>query len=178
VEKIMIRSTLLTLSALVLSASISSVANAGQTLGACNSINLANFDGSIVDAAIATPELSTLVDAVVAAGLADTLATTENITVYAPTNDAFAALPEGILNTIVGDVNTLTDVLTYHVSPRNQDPRRFVNSTRRSTLNGQKVFFSRFDSEARVNQAAVNCQGFRTDNGLVWIIDSVLLPQF
>jgi uncharacterized surface protein with fasciclin (FAS1) repeats len=178
VENVMIRSTLSILSTLILTASISSVANAGPSLGACNSVQIAQFDGSIVDAALATPELSTLVDAVLAAGLEDALATTENITVYAPTNDAFDALPEGFLNTVVGDVDILTAVLTYHVSPGRSDPRRHTSPVSRPTLQGQKVFFSRYDTEARVNQAAVDCQGVKTDNGLVWIIDSVLLPQF
>jgi uncharacterized surface protein with fasciclin (FAS1) repeats len=174
----MIRSTLSILSTLVLTASISSVANAGPSIGACNSVEIAEFDGNVVDAAVATPELSTLVDAVLAAGLGDALATTENITVYAPTNAAFAALPAGILDTVVGDTDILTAVLTYHVSPGRLDPRRYQSSVRRSTLQGQKVSFSRYGGEARVNQSAVSCQGFQTDNGLVWIIDSVLLPQF
>ena len=174
----MIRSTLSILSTLILTATISSVANAGPSLGACNSTEKVQFDGTIVDAAVATPALGTLVDAVLAAGLEDTLATAENITVYAPTNDAFAALPEGILETVVDDVDILTAVLAYHVSPGLHDPRKFQSSVRRATLQGQKVFFSRYANEARVNQAAVSCQGVETDNGLVWIIDSVLLPQF
>ena len=65
----MIRSTLSILSTLILTATISSVANAGPSLGACNSVEKVQFDGTIVDAAVATPELSTLVVAVLAAGL-------------------------------------------------------------------------------------------------------------
>jgi uncharacterized surface protein with fasciclin (FAS1) repeats len=172
------KSTLSILCTLAFSAVISSGANAGPSLGACNSVEKVEFDGSVVDAALATPELSILVDAVLAAGLEGALATTENITVFAPTNAAFAALPEGILQTVTGDIDILTAVLTYHVVPREVDPRRYVSSERRSTLNGQKVFMSRYGAEARVNQAAVTCQGVKTDNGLVWIIDSVLLPQF
>ena len=136
------------------------------------------FDGTIVDAAVATPALSTLVDLVTAAGLAETLATTEDITVYAPTNDAFAAIPEPVLNAIGGDVDLLTSVLTYHVSPGLRDPRFHFTAVERPTLQGANVYFDFNNGRVRVNQSEVSCTGVRTDNGLVWIIDSVLLPQF
>ncbi|MEM6606366.1 MAG: fasciclin domain-containing protein, partial [Pseudomonadota bacterium] len=70
---------------------------------ACLNTPLADFDGSVVDAAVATPELSTLVTAVTAAGLADTLATAEGITVYAPTDAAFANVPTPILDALLAD---------------------------------------------------------------------------
>ena len=166
------------LGTLVLSAFIANGAQA-QSLAECLSTDIVDFDGSVVDAAIATPELSTLVDAVVAAGLDEALATTEDITVYAPTNDAFAALPGDVLGAIVGDEALLTAVLTYHVTPGEQDPRRYTTAVRRNTLlKGQKVYYSRFGGAARVNQSAIACQGVQTDNGVVWVIDSVLIPQF
>lgn len=160
-----------------LSLSFATGANAMTSFAQCLSTDIVEFEGSIVDAASATPELSTLVDAVVAAGLAEALATTENITVYAPTNDAFDAVPEDILNTIVGDMDLLTAVLTYHVTPGTQDPRKYLPAVRRTTLQGQKVFYSRGVGEAMVNNANVSCQGVKTDNGMVWLIDSVLLPN-
>ncbi|MBC8097841.1 MAG: fasciclin domain-containing protein, partial [Armatimonadetes bacterium] len=71
---------------------------------------------TIVDLAVATPDLSTLVTAVQAAGLVDVLADPEaEWTVFAPTNDAFAALPEGALDALLADTELLTRVLTYHV---------------------------------------------------------------
>lgn len=155
--------------------SISAVSQA-ETFAECVSTDFVVFDGSIVDAAVATPALSTLVTAVTAAGLGDALATTENITVYAPTNDAFDALG-GLLDVVLADTQLLTAVLTYHVTPSKQDPRRFQNVTKRSTLQGQSVFFHRKDGEARVNDSAVSCQGVKTDNGIVWVVDSVLMPQ-
>ncbi|QFU74451.1 fasciclin domain-containing protein [Halioglobus maricola] len=157
--------------------SLSSGANA-QSFGDCASANKVTFDGSIVDAAIATPELSTLVDLVVAAGLADTLATTENITVFAPTNDAFAALPMELVDVVVGNTDLLTAVLTYHVTAGAPDPRRLSSTLaqRKDTLQGQSVYFGRAGGSALVNNAAVNCTGVKTDNGTVWVIDSVLLP--
>ncbi len=172
------RSIFSILGVVLLSAFLTSGARASAELGACLSTELVEFNGSVVDAALETPALSTLVDAVVSAGLVDALDSAENITVYAPTNDAFAALPEDVLNAIVADVDLLTAVLTYHVTPVVDDPRRYVTAERRDTLQGQKVFFSRYDRQPRVNQAAVSCQGVKTDNGVVWVIDSVLIPQF
>lgn len=153
-------------------------AQAANTLAECVSTEITRFDGTVVDAALATPELSTLVDAVVAAGLVDALNDAEDITVYAPTNDAFAAIPGDIAGAILADVDVLTAVLTYHVTPSVQYPRRFVTAVRRDTLLGQKVFYHRSGSEALVNNSAINCGGIRTSNGIVWLIDSVLLPTF
>ena len=148
-----------------------------QSFADCVSTDLANFDGTVVDAALATPALSTLVDVVVAAGLVDALNDADNITVYAPTNDAFAAVPGGILDAITSDVELLTSVLVYHVSAGNQDPRKWVKAQKAKTsLEGASVFFHRQDGSPRVNQAAVACQGVKTDHGTVWVIDSVLLP--
>lgn len=151
---------------------------ASEAFAACASTLRAVFDGTVVDAAIATPELSTLVDAVVAAGLDDALAETENITVYAPTNDAFAALPPALLDAILADPDVLTEVLTYHVSEGRRDPRIHFTSVLRNTLQGQRVSYAFVDGHSRVNGAGVSCQGVRTSNGIVWLIDSVLLPQF
>jgi uncharacterized surface protein with fasciclin (FAS1) repeats len=147
-----------------------------QPMGECLSTDFIDFDGSIVDAAIATPDLSTLVDAVVAAGLDGALGELDDITVYAPTNAAFEALPGGLLEDALEDTDLLAAVLTYHVTPAIQDPRRFTQAISRNTLQGNKVFFHREGGRSRVNNAAIDCQGIRTDNGTVWIIDSVLIP--
>ena len=138
---------------------------------------LVQFDGNVVDAAIATPELSTLVTAVTAAGLVDTLANAENITVYAPTNDAFGKIPGMILNEFLADVDALTGILAYHVTPGPADPRKFISPLRRMTLAGQPIFFHRMDNKQMINNAEVSCTGVRVSNGTVWFIDSVLMPQ-
>jgi len=149
-------------------------------IGQCLSTKLTHFNGTIVDAAIATPALSTLVDAVVAAGLADALSADGRLTVFAPTNDAFAAIPPAILNDIVSDTAVLTEVLTYHVLPRAIDARRAIGRNYAvKTLQGQKLFLRNSNRHgAMVNQSTFNCNGVVTTNGVVWIIDSVLLPQF
>ena len=150
----------------------------------CLKADPARFHGTIVDAALATPALGTLAFAVQAAGLVDVLNGPGPFTVFAPTNDAFAAVPEGILNTLLGDpAGLLAAVLTYHVIPgdgRRNDPRRtyWGWALERKTVQGQSVFFNRSKDGPQVNQSNVSCQAVKTDNGIVWIIDSVLLPQF
>ena len=143
----------------------------------CVATPTVNFNGTIVDAALATPEFSTLVTAVTAAGLGDLLATAENITVYAPTNAAFAAIPEGILTALLADVDALTKVLAYHVSPGNRDPRKFIDPRVAPTLADQPVFYHWMQAKPMVNTAGLSCQIIRASNGTIVVIDSVLMPQ-
>ena len=157
---------------------LGATANAQTSFVDCVATPVVQFDGNIVDAAIATPELSTLVDAILAAGLEETLANAENITVYAPTNDAFAAIPSDITTSILEDVDVLTAVLTYHVSAGAQDPRKFVTPVKRETLLGEYVYFSFNNGDPQVNNSTVGCTGVKASNGLVWFVDSVLQPGF
>jgi len=167
-----------TLAAIALAtASLMPLEGKATNFAECNSTDIVIFDGNIVEAAIATPELSTLVTAVTAAGLADALAEAEGITVFAPTDDAFGMLPADILNAALADTDLLTAILLFHVSPSMIDPRKYVTAVRISTLLGQSLFVHRKDAEQRVMDSAVNCMGVRTDNGMVWLIDSVLVPQ-
>ena len=145
----------------------------------CNAIPFAQFDGTIVDAAVATPELSTLVGLVTQAGLVEALSGPGELTVYAPTNSAFAGVPSSVLNAIAEDAGLLTAVLTYHVSPGAVDPRKSKLARERRTLLAKQSVFVDFDRNGpKVNQSIADCQGVRTSNGTVWLIDSVLLPQF
>ncbi len=154
-------------------------AEAKSLFKACKSVDAVEFDGTIVDAALATPALSTLADLVIAANLVDALAAPGNLTVFAPTNDAFAAIPEPVLNAIGSDVGVLTTVLTYHVVAESERPRKFRRYTEVESLAGQSLFVnSDRRSGVRVNQSNVDCQAVETSNGTVLVIDSVLLPQF
>jgi uncharacterized surface protein with fasciclin (FAS1) repeats len=135
------------------------------------------FAGTIVDAVIATPALSTLKELVIQAKLVDALNGPGPLTVYAPVNAAFEAIPKDILDGIANDNGVLTSVLTYHVSAGIKDPRRLRIPAQVKTLQGQTVFFS-FGKEPQINQSIAECRGVRTTNGIVWLIDSVLLPQF
>ena len=159
-------------------------ANTAQATGGSNYVKclktpLVNFNGTIAQAAAQTPDLSILYDLVVSAGLGGALSDTNaELTVYAPTNAAFLAIPESIRTVIVSDVDALTAVLTYHVTAGEVDPRKALIPRQVSTLQGQTVFFNRSKSGPQVNQSNINCQGVQTTNGLVWIIDSVLQPQY
>ena len=153
-------------------------ASAAPSYLQCSRTPLTVFDGTIVDAAIATPELSTLVSLVVAAGLVEALAAPGSLTVFAPTNAAFGKIPAGVLGAIGGDPTVLTSVLTYHVVAGAADPRDLgVRETH--TLQGQTLFLE-FEKGVgpSVNQSVADCRGVKTTNGTVWLIDGVLQPQY
>lgn len=157
---------------------LTAAASAAPTFGACRSTQAVTFNGTIVDAAVATPALSTLTSLVVAANLAGALSAPGDLTVFAPTNDAFAKIPAPVLGAIGGDVGVLTAVLTYHVVPGAADPRK-AGKREVTTLQGQTLFAG-FESGVgpMINQSNADCTAVKTTNGTVWIIDSVLLPQF
>lgn len=171
--------TLLCLGALAWSAAASVHASGRSGYLGCLRTPALQVQGTIVDAAVATPSLSTLVVALQKAGLVETLQGPGPFTVYAPTNEAFGKLPGVILDPILADQELLTAVLTYHVSTgEHLDPRRTLIPREVSTLNGQTVFFNRGSDAPQINQSNVSCQFVSTSNGEVWLIDSVLLPQF
>jgi len=144
----------------------------------CRSTSLTTFNGTLVEAAVATPELSTLVTLVQAANLVGPLSGKGPFTVFAPTNAAFEKVPTPLLNLLGSNVDLLTGVLTYHVTTGTVDPRKNLVPSQAKTLNGQTVFVGFDSSGASVNQSTASCKGVRTSNGTVWVIDSVLLPQF
>jgi uncharacterized surface protein with fasciclin (FAS1) repeats len=97
--------------------------------------------------------------------------------VFAPTNDAFGKVPAPLLGLIGGDKGLLTTVLTYHVVSGYSDPRKPIFPREVKTVQGQTIFVE-YDMNPQVNQSNASCQGVKTRNGIVWLIDSVLLPQF
>jgi uncharacterized surface protein with fasciclin (FAS1) repeats len=152
----------------------------GKSYFNCLRTSLDVFDGTIAEAAAATPDLSTLYTLVGLAGLGEALSGTDHLTVYAPTNAAFEKLPTALVDLLTADpTGLLTTVLTYHVSSGIRDPRRAFFPKETSTLQGQTVFLENERGDGpQVNQSNVNCKGVKTNNGVVWLIDSVLLPQF
>ena len=82
-----------------------------------------------------------------------------------------------VLNAALADVDLLTAILLYHVNPGLLDPRKWINVVKIPTLLGQDLYIHRKEGQQRVNNSAINCMGVRTDNGMVWLIDSVLMPQ-
>lgn len=133
-------------------------------------------DDPVATAASNNPELSTLVEAVEAADLVDTLNSAEDITVFAPVNDAFDEVPEDDLNALLEDEDELTEVLTYHVVEGEHDPGELEEGTFTS-LQGEDVTTTGSDEDYTVNDSAnVVCGNVQTDNATVYLIDEVLMP--
>jgi uncharacterized surface protein with fasciclin (FAS1) repeats len=130
----------------------------------------------VATAASNNPVLSTLVTAVGEAELVDTLNTTENLTVFAPANDAFAAIPEADLNALLADKQGLTDVLTYHVVGEQLAPEDLAGTF--ETLNGAELTVEGEGEEFTVGDQDANviCGNVQTANATVYIIDGVLMP--
>src|SRR5918993_129171 len=130
----------------------------------------------VATAASNTPELSTLVTAVTKANLADTLNSAQGITVFAPTNDAFAAVPKATLDKALGDPDgLLTTVLTYHVVPGQLTPDQLAGT--HTTLQGDTLQVTGSGQDFTVNgNSSVVCGNIKTANATVYLIDQVLLP--
>ena len=131
----------------------------------------------VATAASANPLLSTLVSAVQAAGLVDTLNSAQDITVFAPSNDAFAKVPAADLQALLADKEMLTQVLTYHVVGQPITPEDLGTAGPFDSLQGAPVTASGSGEEFVVNEASnVVCGGVQTANATVYIVDSVLMP--
>jgi uncharacterized surface protein with fasciclin (FAS1) repeats len=131
----------------------------------------------VATAAATTPQLSTLVTAAQQAGLVDTLNSAQGITVFAPTNDAFAAVPKATLDKALGDPEgLLTTVLTYHVVPGQLTPDQLAGSHK--TLQGGTIQVSGSGQDFTINDtSSIVCGNIKTANATVYLIDQVLLPQ-
>lgn len=131
----------------------------------------------IVALAADTESLSTLVSAVQAAGLVETLQGEGPFTVFAPTNEAFAALPEGTLENLLKPENKdqLTAILTYHVVPGKVMSTDLSDGMTAATVNGAEVTISTTNG-AQVNDANVVSADVEASNGVVHVIDAVILP--
>ena len=145
----------------------------------------ANGPGSVADmanqpvatAAARNPLLSTLATAVRKAGLADdTLNRAEALTVFAPTNDAFAKIPPATLNKVLADKKTLTSILTYHVVGARHTPADLEDG-RFKTLHGGTLTTAKKGATYTVNGARVVCGNVQTRNATVYLIDTVLMPK-
>jgi uncharacterized surface protein with fasciclin (FAS1) repeats len=130
----------------------------------------------VATAASQNPALSTLVTAVTKAGLVDTLNSAQNITVFAPTNDAFAKIPQDTLSQILADKQALTKILTYHVVEQRRTPAD-LNMGTLPTLQGGTISTAKADDTYTANDARVVCGNVQTRNATVYLIDTVLIPK-
>jgi len=138
-----------------------------------------SFDGMatapVATAASANPLLSTLVTAVKSAGLVDTLNSAPELTVFAPVNDAFAALPKDTMDAAMADPKgLLTKVLTNHVVAGRIAPDKLAGEHK--TLGGGTITVKGSGEDFTVGDASVICGNVQTANATVYIIDGVLLP--
>ncbi len=139
---------------------------------------------TIVAVASDTPSLSTLVTAVKAASLVDTLQASGPYTVFAPTNEAFEALPEGTLTTLLKpeNVDQLKSILTYHVVSGKVMAQDLKDGQEITTVQGGKLTVSITDgkvylTDAKGNKVMVEKADVNADNGVVHVIGGVLLPS-
>jgi uncharacterized surface protein with fasciclin (FAS1) repeats len=129
----------------------------------------------IVDTAVAA-EFKTLVTAVKAADLVDTLKGKGPFTVFAPTDKAFAAIPKEKLEALLKDKKALTAVLTYHVVPGKVTAADVVKLDTAKTVQGQAVKIEAKGGKVKINNANVVQADIATSNGVIHVIDAVLLP--
>ena len=131
----------------------------------------------IVDTAVAAGSFKTLATALEAAGLVDTLKGAGPFTVFAPTDAAFAKLPAGTVDGLLKDKAKLTSILTYHVVPGKVMAADVVKLDGAKTVNGQSVAIKVVDGKVMVDNATVTQADVGASNGVIHVIDTVLLPK-
>ena len=133
---------------------------------------------NIVEIASENTDFSILVAAVVAAGLADTLSSDGPFTVFAPTNEAFAKLPAATVEELLKPENKekLAGILTYHVVAGKVMSKDLSDGQKASTVNGQEVTVTIADG-VKVNTATVTIADLEASNGVIHVIDSVIIPS-
>ncbi|NVJ58803.1 MAG: fasciclin domain-containing protein [Gammaproteobacteria bacterium] len=134
---------------------------------------------SIVEVASSNEDFSTLVAAVKAAGLVDTLAGKGPFTVFAPTNEAFAKLPEGTVESLLKPENKdkLVAILTYHVVPGKVKAKDVIGLSKATSVQGSDIKVSTKDGAVMVDNAKVIKTDLMANNGVVHVIDTVILPR-
>ncbi|MEN3537114.1 fasciclin domain-containing protein [Microbispora sp. ZYX-F-249] len=121
------------------------------------------------------PSLSTLARVVKKAGLAETLNSAQDITVFAPTNEAFSKIPKSQLDQMMSNRKSLRGLLAYHVVKGRKTPADMHGQL--TSLEGRKLTVSGSDSNLKVNDAAVSCGNIATSNATVYTVDKVLMPR-
>lgn len=141
--------------------------------------NVHEVEADIVDLAVATEFLSTLVAAVKAGDLVDVLKGDGPFTVFAPTNEAFAKLPAGTVENLLKPENKaqLVAVLTYHVVPGKVMSKDLKNGQMAKTVQGSDITVTLKDGKAMINNATVTAADIEASNGVVHVIDTVILPK-
>jgi uncharacterized surface protein with fasciclin (FAS1) repeats len=137
-----------------------------------------NSEKDIVDTAVGAGSFKTLATALKAAGLVDTLKGKGPFTVFAPTDEAFAKLPQGTVEDLLKPENKqkLIDILTYHVVPGKVTAADVTKLSSAKTVNGKEVSVKTADGKVMVGNANVVKTDIEANNGVIHVIDTVLLP--
>ena len=133
--------------------------------------------GTIVDVAVGSGRTDTLVTAVKAAGLVETLSSAGPFTVFAPVDEAFAALPAGTLESVLADKDLLTKILTYHVVSGRYLASDVSGSESLKTVEGSSLPVVVDSDGVHIGSAKVIQADIETSNGVIHLIDAVLLPE-
>ena len=147
--------------------------------GCGDSMHIFSHSKDIVDTAVADDDFNTLVAAIQAAGLVETLKGEGPFTVFAPTDEAFAKLPKGTLDSLLKPENKqkLASILTYHVVSGKVMAADVVKITEAKTVNGQSLTINVKDGTVMVDSAKVIKTDIECSNGVIHVIDAVLLPK-
>ncbi len=132
---------------------------------------------NVVEIALDNSDFSTLVSVLTQAGLVETLSGEGPFTVFAPTNDAFKKIPESTLKEILADKNRLTSILTYHVVPGKVMAKDVMNLKFAKTVQGSQLSIEVKNGIVMVDEAKVVTPDIEARNGVIHIIDTVLVPQ-
>ena len=130
----------------------------------------------IVELAVNDGRFTTLVAALEAAGLVETLQGEGPFTVFAPTDDAFASLPEGTVEALLGDIPALTNILLYHVVAGAVSSEQVVTLDSAETVQGASLAISVDGGTVSIGEATVLIADIEASNGIIHVIDSVLVP--
>ena len=131
----------------------------------------------IVDTAVSAGSFGTLVTALKEAGLVSTLKGDGPFTVFAPSDEAFAKIPKKDLNALLKDKKKLTKVLTYHVVPGSVKAKQVLKLKKAKTVEGENVKISTRDGGVKVDQANVVKTDILCKNGVIHVIDQVIMPE-
>lgn len=137
--------------------------------------NIGKYMADIVDTAVKAGSFTTLVAAVKAAGLVETLKGAGPFTVFAPTDEAFAKLPKGTVDALLKDIPKLKKILTYHVVAGKVMAADVVKMKSAKTVEGSEVKIDASNG-VKINDSTVTTPDVAADNGVIHIIDTVLMP--
>ena len=132
---------------------------------------------NIVTVAVENGNFTTLAAALTAAGLVETLQGPGPFTVFAPTDAAFAKLPAGTVEALLNDLPRLRSVLTYHVVAGKVEAKDVVNLTTANTVQGSPISIRVVDGKVMINNATVVTADVQASNGVIHVIDTVILPR-